>query len=257
MVCPYTCPALAQSNLHTSADQSGTAQLQNPLNIKPSGNNGHDGSSSNNGGGGGGNVVVPASPATPADATATPGVSSAGGSAWDLACLGGPGWGSPDTSESPAAGVWAAIPPLSALESERVGSPRPSWAVFGSTGGTPVVERGGGGSGCGTGGGAGHQQYHQQQQSPRIYNRNLSATPVFSLTGHNAPAMAGNDGGGGGGFSGCSAGVDSFDWVLPALDSLDPSAAAGAGPGVGGAGAGAGTPSGFGDEASPFIGTRV
>ncbi|CAM9962603.1 unnamed protein product, partial [Pylaiella littoralis] len=185
----------AETSLHSN--QSGMAQLENPLNNKPSGSNRSS------------NAVVPASPATPGDATATASAPSGGGSAWDLACLGGPGWGSPDTCESPAAGVWAAIPPLSSMESERAASPRPAGAGDGMYGRV---------SGAGASDAA-HQMYQQQQQqqqsqsyeqASRSYNRNLSATPVFSLTAHHTPAVAGN---GNGEFSG-SAGVDSLDWVL-------------------------------------------
>lgn len=126
----------------------------------------------------GGNPVVPVSPTASANATAD---------GWDLACLGGPGWGSPDTTESPAAEVWAAIPPITAQEScERGVSPRP--ASFGEAGGV----------------------YQQQQQHAGPYNRTLSPPPAFSFTVGGGGAGAGRKGEASGG--GGAVATDPLNW---------------------------------------------
>ncbi|CBN80169.1 Putative Heat Shock transcription factor [Ectocarpus siliculosus] len=109
---PTRCPSFdkifgrQEPRSSSHGNQPGMAQLDNPRTAKP-------GAAIDTG-----NAVVPVSPTASANATAD---------GWDLACLGGAGWGSPDTTESPAAEVWAAIPPLVAQEScERGVSPRPS-----------------------------------------------------------------------------------------------------------------------------------
>lgn len=125
------------------SDQPGMAQLDNPRTAMP-------GAAIDTV-----NAVVPVSPTVSANAAAD---------GWDLACLGGAGWGSPDTTESPAAEVWAAIPPLIAQEScERGVSPRPS--PFGEAGGVGGV-----------------YQQQQQQQHAGPYNRTLAPPPAFSFT---------------------------------------------------------------------------
>lgn len=166
------------------------------------------------------------------------------GSAWDLACLGGPGWGSPDTTESPAASVWAAIPPLTVTESEQpppTSSSGQTWTVLGVGGGAAVVEGGGGGSnssGRGMYGSGAHLQYQQQQQSQQqqqqscMYNRNICASSVFSpaaaaAAGHGASSNL-NGNGNGNGTAGDSTsggvGLSSLDWALLGDESTDPTA---------------------------------
>ncbi|CAM9587807.1 unnamed protein product [Ectocarpus sp. 13 AM-2016] len=143
--CPSFDKIFGRQDPHSSShgNQPGMAQLDNPRTAKP-------GAAIDTG-----NAVVPISPTASANAAAD---------GWDLACLGGAGWGSPDTTESPAAEVWAAIPPLIAQEScERGVSPRPS--PFGEAGGVGSV-----------------YQQQQQQQHAGPYNRTLSPPPAYPLT---------------------------------------------------------------------------
>lgn len=227
------CRPLSLSFLLSPLDQTSRAQPEIPTTNTPGGP--HSNNNNND-------AVVPVTP------------TNVDGSAWDLACLGGPGWGSPDTSESPAASVWAAIPPLTATDSAADQAPPPplssslsgqTWAVFGG-GGAAVVEGGNNGGGRGAYGGGAHSQlyHHQHHQQPRIYNRsiNMSTASMFSSSvggggggGYSTSAAAaalnatsnGNGNGiGGDSSAGGAVGLSSLDWELLGDDPAAPVASA-------------------------------
>ncbi|CAM9928350.1 unnamed protein product [Scytosiphon promiscuus] len=223
--------------------------------------------------GGANNAVVPVSPtaspyemAAAAEAAAATAATAAGDGGWDLACLGGAGWGSPDTSESPAAEVWAAIPPLtvaadaepgppSSSSSSSSSSPRLAWGSFGA-GGATVVE-GGSGSGSGSGsssvvGSPNHRQQFQLQQQRQLQQLQQRQQQQRHWLKHKEPQQHSRSYSRGS-LPGSSGVADSLDWTLFAGNGGDAYGTATAAANTFSAANTFATPLGFGDEASAFM----